>query len=144
MPDLLAGEDVQPSVALRKVTRLSEEPRVSLSAISGNSHDQGATTTLIARYVNGAEEFDLGLCEMEPQEYHPRHFHPEGAEFYYILDGSCLITIDDEDVEARPGTAFYMPPGTVHAVRTREGERVKLIFGFSKGDFRECGTTWLE
>lgn len=138
------GEGVAPRAPLRLVTRLSEEPGVRLADIQGHPDDGGTAWALVARYVNGAEEFDFGVYSLEAEEYHPRHFHPAGAEFYYIVEGSCLVTAGDDQVEATPGTAIYLPPGTVHAVRMRPGERVKMVYGFSSGDFRDTGTTWLE
>jgi quercetin dioxygenase-like cupin family protein len=138
------GEGAAPKAALRRVTRLAEEPPVKLVDIQGHPDDKGTVWTLIARYVNGAEEFEFGVYSLEPDEYHPRHFHPAGAEFYYIVEGSCLVTVDDEEVDASAGTAIYLPPRTVHAVRTRTGERMTMVYGFSSGDFRDAGTTWLE
>jgi quercetin dioxygenase-like cupin family protein len=112
--------------------------------VQGHPDDKGTSWALIARYVNGAEEFDFGVYKLDPDEYHPRHYHPAAAEFYYIIEGSCLVTVDGEEVEARPGTAIYLPSGTVHAVRTRPGETMTMVYGFSCGDFRDAGTTWLE
>ena len=81
---------------------------------------------------------------LEPNEYHPRHYHSRGSEFYYVLEGSCLVTVDDEIVEATPGTAFYLPEGTVHSVRTRENESVSLLYGFDEGISENISVTWLE
>jgi quercetin dioxygenase-like cupin family protein len=138
------GEGRAPAAPLRLVTRLAEEAPVKLADIQGHPDDKGTVWALIARYVNGAEEFDFGVYSLDADEYHPRHFHPAGAEFYYILEGSCLITVGEEQVLATPGTAIYLPPNTVHAVRTRAGERMTMVYGFSSGDFRDAGTTWLE
>jgi len=117
---------------------------VTISNVQGNPDDQGIFWPLIARYVNGAEEFDFGVYKLEANEYHPRHFHPAGAEFYYIVEGSCLVTVDDDEVEATPGTAIYLPAGTIHAVRTGSEQGMTMVYGFSSGDFRDVGTTWLE
>ncbi len=138
------GEFSAEPAPLKKVTRLSEALPVELSQIQGNPNDNGTVWTLIARYINGAEEFEFGVYRLDQQQYHPLHYHPKGAEFYYILAGSCLVTVDDEQVEAQSGTAIYLPPGTAHAVRTRQGETMTMVYGFSSGDFRDVGTTWLE
>ena len=68
---------------------------------------------MIGAGTNGATDLGLGVYTLEPNEYHPRHFLSRGAEFYYDLEGSCLITVDDEIVEAKPGTAIYIPEVTV-------------------------------
>jgi quercetin dioxygenase-like cupin family protein len=142
--DLAPGEGAEPPAPLRKVTRLAEATPTAISEAQGNPDDQGTFWPLIARYVNGAEEFDVGVYRLDADQYHPRHYHPAGAEFYYIVAGSCVVTVDAEEVEASAGTAIYLPPKTVHAVRTRPGETMTMVYGFSSGDFRDVGTTWLE
>ncbi|TMF86239.1 MAG: cupin domain-containing protein [Chloroflexi bacterium] len=142
--DQIPGELSATAAPLRKVTRLSEMAPVNLADLQGNPRDKGRVWPLIARYVNGAEEFDFGVYELAENEYHPLHYHPAGAEFYYVIEGSCLVTVDDEMVEASAGTAVYLPAGTPHAVRTRAGETMTMVYGFSSGDFRDVGTTWLE
>lgn len=138
------GEFSAPAVPLYKVTRIRDVEPVELAKVQGNPDDNGIIWPLIARYANGAEEFDFGVYRLAENEYHPLHYHPAGAELYYVLDGSCLITVDDETVEATPGTAVYLPAGTRHAVRTRQGETMTMVYCFSSGDFRDAGTTWLE
>jgi quercetin dioxygenase-like cupin family protein len=142
--NLAPGEGSEPKAPLKKVTRLTEVKAYVLSEVQGNPNDAGISWPLIARYVNGAEEFDFGVYKLAEAEYHPRHYHVAGAEFYYVIEGSCLITVDEDVVEAPAGTAIYLPPGTVHALRTREGETMTMVYGFSTGDFRDAGTTWLE
>ena len=81
------GEFSAEPAPLKKVTRLSEALPVELSQIQGNPNDNGTIWTLIARYINGAEEFEFGVYRLDQQQYHPLHYHPKGAEFYYILGG---------------------------------------------------------
>ena len=138
------GEFSAPKAPLQLVTKLSDATPVNLAELQGNPNDKGTIWTLISRYVNGAEEFDFGIYRLNEDEYHPLHLHPAGAEFYYIVEGSCLVTVEDRVVEAGAGTAIYLPPGTRHAVRTRRGEVMTMVYGFSSGDFRDAGTTWLE
>jgi quercetin dioxygenase-like cupin family protein len=129
---------------LRKVTRLAEESFADAAPATGHPLDQGRFCKLIGAGTNGATDLALGIYTLAPNEYHPRHYHARGAEFYYILEGSCLITVDEVIVEATPGTAFYFPEGTVHAVRTREHEAVSILYGFDEGVSENISVTWLE
>ncbi len=142
--DQAPGRFSEPAAPLRHVTRLADAEGIDLASIQGNPNDKGVVWPLIARYVNGADEFDFGVYKLNADEYHPLHHHPAGAEFYYLIEGSCLITVGEDLVEAAPGTAIYIPAGTPHAVRTRPGETMTMVYGFSSGDFRDAGTTWLE
>jgi quercetin dioxygenase-like cupin family protein len=134
----------RPAAPLRKVTRLSEEEFVDIAPSSGHPRDQGRDCELIGATTNGATDLALGVYTLQPNEYHPRHFHSRGAEFYYVLEGSCLVTVDDEIVEGTPGTAIYLPEGTIHAVRTRENESVTILYGFDEGILENITVTWLE
>lgn len=133
-----------PPAPLRYVVRLREETFVEVSGATGNPRDQGRDCQLIGSGANGATDMTLGVYTLAPNEYHPRHFHARGTEFYYILEGSCLITVGDDIVEATPGTAIYLPEGTVHAVRTRDHESVSILYGFDEGISENVAVTWLE
>ena len=141
--NIIPGEGVLPAVKMRKVTRVQEEPVIDIAKISGHPKDSGLVSELIGSYVNGSLDFNVGIHEMEPGQYHPRHMHPAGAEFYYVMEGSCLVTVDDEEVQASAGTAIYIPKRTVHSIRTTDSG-MKLLWAFDKPDFRDAGITWLE
>jgi mannose-6-phosphate isomerase-like protein (cupin superfamily) len=142
MPDINPGDGSLPAAELKHVTRVSDVEPIPIGEETRNEHDDGVYWPLIARYVNGSSDFDIGIYRMEANQHHPAHHHPDGAEFYYVLEGSALITVAGEEVEAERGTAFYMPVGTVHSVRTRENESVSILYGFNRGDFRDCGMLW--
>ena len=129
---------------LRNVTRLGEEPFFDVDTVTAHARDQGRNCELIGSGTNGATDMSLGVYVLAPNEYHPRHYHSRGTEFYYVLEGSCLITVDDDVVEAMTGTAIYLPEGTVHAVRTREHESVTILYGFDEGIAENISVTWLE
>ena len=82
--------------------------------------------------VNGAPEFTIGIYKMGPNQVHPPHYHPVGAEFYYIVEGTCLVRVDDEKIEVGPEAAIYLPEGTVRAVWMRPDESVTIFYGFDE------------
>jgi quercetin dioxygenase-like cupin family protein len=132
-----------PPAPVRKITRLAEEPSSPVAQVTGHPQDEGVDCALIARHINGATEFLVGIYRMAANQLHPRHMHPRGAEFYYVVEGSCLVTVDDDEIEATAGTAVYLPEGTVHAVRTRRDESVTILYAFDEGDANDIATTWL-
>jgi quercetin dioxygenase-like cupin family protein len=129
---------------LGKVVRLADRPGLDMAAVTGNPHDQGTDWALLGPLINGAREFSVGVFTMTPNQVHPPHYHPVGPEFYYIVSGSCLVRVDDDEVEVGPETAIYLPEGTVHAVRTRDGETVTIFYGFDERADAAISTVWLE
>jgi len=43
-----------------------------------------------------------------------KHYHREITEFYYVLEGTGRLELDEEEIELRPGLAVYIPPGVRH------------------------------
>ena len=54
-----------------------------------------------------------------------RHYHKRLTEFYYILEGTGEMLLDDDVVAVGPGTVVCIPPNTVHVAR---GELNIVIF----------------
>ena len=129
---------------LGKVVRVADRPGHDMAAVTGNPHDQGTDWALLGPLINGAKEFSVGVFTMTPNQVHPPHYHPVGPEFYYVVSGSCLVRVDDDEVEVGPETAIYLPEGTVHAVRTRDGETVTIFYGFDERADAAISTVWLE
>ena len=129
---------------LGKIVRVADRPSYTLEEVTGNPHDQGTDWALLGPLINGAQEFSVGVYTMRPNQVHPPHYHPVGPEFYYIISGSCLLRVDDEEVEVGPETAIYLPEGTVHGARTRAGETVTILYGFDLRDDEPVSTVWLE
>src|SRR5262245_31636257 len=97
-----------PSLAtVRLVVRLADEPSYPISELTGHPGDQGTNWRLIAPESNGSTDLIVGVFRLDPGQTHPRHLHPAGAEFYYILEGECTIGVGDDLVTGAPGTAFH-------------------------------------
>lgn len=57
----------------------------------------------------------------------PRHTHP-GEEISYFLGGECELLIDGQPPRRmKPGEAFIIPAGVVHAARNTSGEPARLV-----------------
>jgi len=48
-----------------------------------------------------------------------RHYHRASEEFYFILEGSGCMEVDDETREVAVGDAILIPPGAWHSITAR-------------------------
>ena len=60
----------------------------------------------------------------------PRHYHEETHEVGHILEGAIKLRMDGRELEAGPGSTFYIPPNVVHDWSAEGNDPVKLM-GFS-------------
>ena len=63
----------------------------------------------------------LGVIE---GEYH-WHKHDDDDEFFYVVEGTLFIDLQDRTVELTPRQGFVVPKGVVH--RTRAPERTVIL-----------------
>lgn len=42
------------------------------------------------------------------------HYHARTDEFYYVIDGSGTMVLDDETIELHKGVVVYVPRGVKH------------------------------
>lgn len=101
--------------------------------------DEGWICTLISSELTGSTDLGAGLCRMKPGEYHLKHHHPNGGEFYVFTKGRAVVHIDGDDIEAMPGTAIYIPAGAVHSIRNDSDEDAELVWGLSSPDYADIG-----
>ncbi|MBT3989287.1 MAG: cupin domain-containing protein [Rhodospirillaceae bacterium] len=60
------------------------------------------------------------------------HKHPMQDEIFYVVQGTGLITFEEqEDIAVKEGSVVFVPAGTVHGIATND--RDKLVVMFTKG-----------
>jgi mannose-6-phosphate isomerase-like protein (cupin superfamily) len=79
------------------------------------------------------EWFNQTLCEVNDSvirlgvvcgEFH-WHKHDKEDEFFYVVDGTLFIDLEDQVVELKPRQGFTVPRGVLH--RTRAPERTAIL-----------------
>jgi mannose-6-phosphate isomerase-like protein (cupin superfamily) len=62
------------------------------------------------------EETDGGPAEIHHVEIQDAklHYHARTDEFYYIIDGTGTMVLDDEEIELHRGVVVYVPRGVKH------------------------------
>ena len=62
-------------------------------------------------YLELVNEFEVPGGGMVDPHSHPTH------EFYYVMNGKGIMTIDGEDRSVAQGDLVYIPPDKVHSLR---------------------------
>ena len=66
-------------------------------------------------YLELANEFEVAVGGEVFPHSHPTH------EFYFVMSGRGVMTIDGEDRAVAPGDFIYIPPDLVHSLRPTGG-----------------------
>jgi mannose-6-phosphate isomerase-like protein (cupin superfamily) len=61
-----------------------------------------------------AEWRDAGGPAGPPRFIAPLHLHHNDDEAWYVLEGMLCVRVGDRDVEAKAGSAVFVPRGTPH------------------------------
>jgi quercetin dioxygenase-like cupin family protein len=69
------------------------------------------------------EEFSGCLLGFLPGQVLPKHTHAHEHEIFDVLEGSGIIWLDGEEVQAGAGTSVFVPAGVEHAFENNSGER---------------------
>lgn len=109
---------------------------------SRKPEDDTRWKTLVSKEVNGSRDLLFGLARLLPGEAHLLHYHERETEIYYVVQGRAKITIDGEKIDAMPGMAIYMEPGTRHKVVNNGEEPFLFLYVFNFPSNLSC--EWLE
>lgn len=114
------------------VTHLDDQP------IHGGFDPQygGATwRTLISGDQMNSSELVLGVAEIPAGGVLALHRHPP-AEFYFILSGSGVVTIDGVLHDVMRGSSVYIPGNAEHCLAAGT-DGVSFAYGFAKNAFSD-------
>lgn len=67
------------------------------------------------------------MVEMAPGAEIPDHLHRRSREFYYVVAGTCLLTIAGHTLRLRPGMMLLTEPGDVHRLHNDGAEPFRLL-----------------
>jgi quercetin dioxygenase-like cupin family protein len=134
---------------MRKVIHLDDVPLYDITdpkfvALGIPTYDQGRFKELISRDACGSTDFNIGMYWLDVGEVHPLHYHATAAEFYFVLDGTAIFTVDAEEVRGVPGTMIYMPANTNHKIVVDKSTPLRILYGYNVPAFGETGTVYLE
>ncbi len=100
------------------ITRLSEH--------TGSRPDKFYKTTLFR-----SDALLLGINCLEPGQTQEPHEHPDQDKFYYVIEGSGLFWLGEEQQTASTGDVVWAPAGLSHGVENRGRQRLTLLIGIA-------------
>jgi oxalate decarboxylase len=82
---------------------------------------------------------------LQPGAMRELHWHSLAAEWAYMLEGRCRVTVISPNGEAEiadfgPGDTWYFPRGHGHALQGLGPGECHFLLGFDNGHFSEFGT----
>jgi oxalate decarboxylase/phosphoglucose isomerase-like protein (cupin superfamily) len=60
----------------------------------------------------------------------PIHVHHDCAEAFYVLEGECVMCLDDREIACPAGSFIFIPQGVRHGFRVGDRPGRKLNFYF--------------
>ena len=76
-----------------------------------------STEVITQMMADIGREMRISLTERDPGNASTPHRHPGHHTFGYVIEGTYEVRVDDGPVrQLGPGSAFYEPPGALHAV----------------------------
>ena len=73
------------------------------------------------------EQMMIGLNCLEPGQMQAAHAHEGADKFYFVLEGSGMFTVGDEERQAEAGAVIAAPAGIKHGVTNSGNERLSLL-----------------
>jgi mannose-6-phosphate isomerase-like protein (cupin superfamily) len=83
-----------------------------------------------------AEWQDPGGYTGPPRLIAPRHLHHSDDEAWYVLEGTLFVQVGDDEVEARAGSAVYVPRNTPHTYWNPGPEPARYLLVMTSNIFR--------
>jgi quercetin dioxygenase-like cupin family protein len=73
----------------------------------------------------------VGLNCLESGQTQNLHAHDGADKFYFVLEGSGLFTVGDEEADAGVGSLIIAPSGIPHGVTNNGHERLSILVSIS-------------
>jgi len=105
------------SVKVVPYTQVQAEPMPDL---------EGVTVRWVIAKKDGAPHFAMRVFELQPGCGSPHHRHWWEHEVF-ILDGEAVVSTEEGDFPAGPGTIAYVPGNVLHQFRNTGSQVLRFV-----------------
>lgn len=99
---------------------------INYKAFVGSNPDKFFKTTLVK-----SERLMLGLNCLEPGQVQKIHDHSDQDKFYFVLEGSGLFVVGDQEQTASAGMLVWAPAGITHGVSNQSSHNLVILMGMA-------------
>jgi len=100
--------------------------RAAVVVRPGEGHRVG-NVEFLARTAD-TPRFNLSVVTIQPRRSGPgEHVHVDEDDAFYMLEGELVFTVEDEEIEATPGTFLLVPPGLRHDFANRTNSVARFL-----------------
>lgn len=96
---------------------------------------------LVSKLTCNSENLAITLVEMDPGGVQHVHSH-EPEQMYYILEGSGMMTVDDEQKPVQAGDCIYYSPFAKHGLENTGGTVLRYLSAASPSFSKETCKEW--
>ncbi|MCG8417545.1 MAG: cupin domain-containing protein [Proteobacteria bacterium] len=94
--------------------------------------------TLFSGDRTPTDRLTIGIAEIAPGAEAALSLHHHAPpEAYYVLSGEGVVMLDGEAHAVRPGSAVFIPGGTLHGARAEGDQPLRLLYVFAADSFDE-------
>lgn len=94
--------------------------------------------TLISASQTPSKSMSCGITEISTGPNGILHAHRHAQpEIYYILSGSGLVTINNEEHQVGAGSTVFIPGNAIHSVRNVGDELLRFFYVFAADSFSD-------
>ena len=90
--------------------------------------------TLFSKGATPTEGVTCGVADLRPGDWLGPHRHAP-PEFYYVLAGAGVVTLDGKEMAVKPGYAVFIPGLAEHGIRQTGTEVLRFFYGFPVDSF---------
>ncbi len=73
----------------------------------------------------------------------PRHLHPDGAHYLYVVEGEMTADIGGRSYSVRPGDYMVVAVNVPHAYHVPAGKRI-ILLSMDSPAYDPAKTVWLD
>ena len=77
------------------------------------------------------EKLMVGLNCFEPGQIQSTHDHADQDKFYFVVEGTGVFVVGDDEIEASEGKVIWAPAGVPHGVRNESDQQLIVFMGIA-------------
>ncbi len=77
--------------------------------------------------IEDEAHYKLKRIEVNPGQRLSYQFHHHRQEFWTIVEGEAVVTLDDKEFDLKYGESIFIPLGSKHRIENRGSELLVLV-----------------